>query len=176
LPPEKWAEFKKQWQYMDGDRNVTYPYITIRRSQSPQLAQNPQKGRIPGKLFSTYYLPYYTPQGYTTKIYRVPQPIKVDLEYEVRCLTHYMTDINHINEVLLRHFASLQAYLDIDRHYMPMTIESVSDETDADNVEEERVLHTLYSITVNGYIIDEKEFEEKIGVATVLVDIEEDTG
>ena len=160
---------------MDGDRNIKYPYITIRRSSSPSLAQNPIKGRIPGRKFTSYKIPFYTNNGPTYKYYRVPQPIKIDLEYEIRVLTHYISDINIINETLLKHFASLNAYLDIDKHYMPMNIESVSDETDSDNLEDERVIHTLYSIQVRGYIIDEKEFEEIIGVSSVLVNIEEDT-
>lgn len=174
LTPEKWAEVKKSWKRMDGDSNIKFPYITVRRSQAPQLGQSPLKGRIPGKKFSTYRIPIYTPAGATYKIYKVPQPIKVDMEYEIRALTHYMEDINLINETLLKHFASLQAYLSIDNHYMPMLIESVSDESDLDAIEEERVMHTLYSIVVRGYIIDENEFEERTGVAGLAVQIEEE--
>jgi hypothetical protein len=138
------------------------------------LAQSPIKGRIPGKTFTTYKIPYYTPAGPTYKIYKVPQPIKVDMEYEVRALTHYIGDINLINETLLKHFASLQAYLDIDKHYMPMVIDNISDESDFDSLDDERIIHTLYSIMVKGYIIDEEEFEEKIGVADIIVDIREE--
>jgi len=175
LTPEKWAEFKNSWDYMDGDRNIEYPYVTIRRSHNPRLTANPVKHRIPGKTFTTYKFPIYTNSGPTYKYYKVPQPVKVDLDYEIRILTHYISDINTINETLLRHFASLQAYLDIDKHYMPMTIDNTSDETDNDNLEDERVIHTLYSIVVNGYIIDEKEFEVKTGVASLLIDIKEDS-
>jgi len=150
LSPEKWAEFKKQWEAMDGNHNVDYPYITIRRTGINQ-AQQPIKGRIPGKKFTIYRLPVQTADGPTVMHYKVPQPIKVDMDYEVRVLTHFISDINIINEVLLRHFASLQAYLDIDKHYMPMLIESISDETDVDNIEDERVMHTSYAIQVRGY-------------------------
>ena len=108
------------------------------------------------------------------KYYKVPQPVKVDLEYEVRALTHYIEDINKINETLLRHFASLQSYLSIDKHYMPMKIDNISDESDFDNLEDERVIHTLYSIIVQGYIIDENEFEEKLGTKNVVVRITEE--
>lgn len=174
LTPEKWAEFKKNWIHTTDDRNTSYPYITIRRAQNPRLIQSPVMGRIPGQTFTTYKVPHYTNSGPTYKYYKVPQPIKVELDYEVRALTHYISDINIINERLLRHFASLQAYLDIDKHYMPMSIESINDESDFDNLEDERVIHTLYSITVYGYIIDEEEFEEKLGVASLLVNIEED--
>ncbi len=174
LSPEKWAEFKKQWEYMDGDRKVSFPYITIRRSGF-NLAQQPVKGRIPGKKYTIYKLPVSTASGPTMMHYRIPQPIKVDLDYEVRILTLYISDNNVINEMLLRHFASLQAYLDIDKHYMPMLIESISDESETDNVEDERVQHNVYNIQVRGYIIDEDEFEEKLGISDIIVNIDEDT-
>jgi len=175
LSPEKWAEFKKQWEYTDENHQVSFPYITIRRVAF-NLAQTPLKGRIPGKKWTIYKLPVYTVNGPTMMHYRVPQPIKVDMDYEIRVLTHYISDINNINEVLIRHFASLQAYLDIDKHYMPMLIDSISDETDSDaNLTEERIMHTVYSIKVSGYIIDETEFEEKLGISDIIVNIDEDT-
>ncbi len=172
LTPEKWAEFQKQWQYMDSDRKVDFPYITIRRSGF-SLARQPVKGRIPGKMFTTYKHPVETNAGPTYMHYKIPQPIKVDMTYEIRVLTHYISETNLINETLLKHFASLQVYLDIGKHYMPMLIESISDETERDNLSDERIMHTLYSITVRGYIIDEKEFEKKLGITDIIVKIDE---
>lgn len=174
LSPEKWAEFKKQWEYTDENHQVSFPYITIRRVGF-NMAQQPLKGRIPGKKFTIYKLPVQTPAGPTVMHYKVPQPIKVDMDYEIRVLTHYISDINLINELLIRHFASLQAYLDLDKHYMPMLIESISDETETDNLEDERIMHTVYNIQVRGYIIDENEFEEKLGISDIIVNIGEDT-
>ena len=174
LTPEKWAEVKKSWSNMTSDHNITFPYITVRRSQAPKLSESPARGRIPNKNFTIYKVPVYTNAGPSYRIFKVPQPVKVDMEYEVRALTHYVSDINLINETLLRHFASLQAYLSIDNHYMPMKIESVSDESNLDSIEDERVMHTLYSIKVNGYIIDEKEFEEKTAISNMVVRVSED--
>jgi len=159
---------------MDGDRKVDYPYITIRRS-GLALSSHPIKGRIPGKNFTIYKEPIYTNAGVTYKHYKVPQPIKVDMAYEIRILTHYFSETNVINETILRHFASLQAYLDIDSHYMPMLIDSISDESETDNIEEERIMHTLYQIQVRGHIIDEIEFEENVGVSDIIVRIDEQT-
>lgn len=174
LSPEKWAEFKTRWQYMDGDRKVDFPYITIRRVGLAPTT-NPTKGRIPGKTFTIHKEPVYTNAGVTFRYFKVPQPIKIDMAYEVRILTHYISETNTINEVILRHFASLQAYLDIDSHYMPMLIESISDESETNNIEEERIMHTLYQIQVRGYIIDEIEFEDKLGVSDIIVKIDEQT-
>ncbi len=175
LTPEKWAEFKHSWTYTDQNHNIKFPYITVRRTQAPRLSQNPVKGRVVNpRKFTTYKIPYYDNNGMTYKFYKVPQPIKVELEYEIRALTHYMTDINQINEAFLRHFASLHSYLNIQQHYMPMKIENVSDESDyTTDLSEERIIHTLYTITVQGYLIDKEEFEEKIGLKSTTVSITE---
>lgn len=174
LAAEKWAEFKRDWKLMDSDHKVALPYITIRRSET-NIPTDPIKSNIPGYKFTTYKLPVHTEAGSTYRYYKVPQPVRVELQYEVRALTNYMRDINAINEAILRHFASLQTYLDIDGHYMPMEISSTSDETDFDNLDDERIIHTLYSIKLKGYLIDEVEFEEKTGVARILVNIDEET-
>ena len=174
VPPEKWGEFKQQWHWMDGDRKVDYPYITVRRTSLSQTTDKPTKHRIPGKNFTIYRQPIMTNAGPTYKHFKIPQPVKVDMKYEVRILTHYIGDSNTINETMLRHFASLQTYLNIDNHYMPMSIESMIDETDKDNMKEERIIHTMYNIMVRGYIIDEKEFEEKIGISDLIINIDEE--
>jgi len=55
-----------------------------------------------------------------------------------------------------------------------MRISSVSDESDFDDLEKERVIHTLYSVEVEGYIIDEVEFEEKIGMKNMTISVTEE--
>lgn len=177
LGPEKWAEFEKTWEYEDGESRVDRPYVTVRRTPGGvQPAQNPQRGRIPGKKFTTFRVPIYANAGITYRHYKVPQPVRVDLEYEVRVLTSYMEDSNAINEELIKHFASIDAYINIDGHWMPMIINSVSDEsTSVDDPSEERILHTIFSMNVQGYIIDENEFEYKDAVAKVSVTFEETT-
>ena len=36
-------------------------------------------------------------------------------------------------------------------------------------------MHNVYNIQVRGYIIDEEEFEEKLGVSDIIINIDEDT-
>lgn len=175
LTNELWGEFQKQWNLRTfSDHNISMPYVTIRRvALSPA---QPTRGRIPHpRRFTTYRVPVYTEAGITHRHYRVPQPVRVDMTYEVRVLTRYTTDINKINEALIRHFASIQSYLDLDGHAMPMTIESIGDESTVTEADVERSLHTVYGIKVAAYIIDEKEFEVVDGSTRVIVDIKETT-
>lgn len=174
LTHEKWGEFRKQWKYIDEDGQVNMPYITIRRESIAK--GDPLRGRIPQpRRFTTVKVPVYAETGTTYRHYRVPQPIKVDMSYEIRVLTHYISDINKINEVLIRHFASIQAYLDLDGHKMPMTIENIGDESQDLDPAAERFLQTVFSVKVAAYIIDENEFEVIDGANKVIVSIDEFT-
>ncbi len=62
-----------------------------------------------------------------------------------------------------------------DLHFIKANDEKGEPTSDLDNLEDERVLHTLYSIVVDGYIIDKVEFEEKLGSSKVLINISEKT-
>ena len=83
-----------------------------------------------------------------------------------------MSEANEINEKMIRSFATTQSYLDIDKHYMPMEIDNISDESSLE-ADSERVLQTLFSITLSGYLIDEEEFEEVEGIARLAVSFDE---
>lgn len=172
LTHEKWGEFKKQWQYQDKNGTVQMPYVTIRRTGIGRGRDG--QGRIPQpRRFTTYKVPVYAETGTTYRHYRVPQPIRVDMSYEVRVLTHYISDINKINEELITHFASIQSFIDIDGHKMPMTIESIGDESQDQETSSERVLHTTYTIRCDAYIINEDEFEVIDGANKLLLSIDE---
>lgn len=172
LTHEKWGELKKQWQYRDGDGQVSMPYVTIRRTAIARGRDG--QGRVPQpRRFTTYRVPVYAETGVTYRHYRVPQPIKVDMSYEVRVLTHYISDINKINEELIKHFASIQSFISIDGHRMPMVIENIGDESQDLEANGERILHTVYGIRCSAYIIDEKEFEVVEGANKILLQIDE---
>ena len=173
LNSEKWAQYKNNWKYVDNDFNMKYPYVVIRRADL-QPGQEPVRSIIPNGMFETCRIPYRAPNGLTTyKVFKVPQPVRVDLEYDLRALSVYTTDSNSINEALIRHFASLQTYIRVNGYYMPMKIDSVADETDIDTIEESKVIHTSFSIKVFGYLIDQDKFEEIVVPTKLKVNIEE---
>ena len=174
LNNEKWAQYKRNWKYVDSNFNMKYPYIAIRRSEV-QPGQDTMRSIIPNGRYETCRIPYRAQNGKTTyKIFKVPQPVRVDLDYEVRVLSTYMTDDNIMNESLMKHFASLQTYIQTNGYYMPMKIDSVANETDIDTIEDMKVIHTAYSIKVYGYLLDQKDFEEIVAPTNVTVNIEEE--
>jgi hypothetical protein len=174
LNNEKWAQYKNNWKYVDSNFNMKYPYIAIRRAEV-QPGQEPMRSIIPNRKHETCRIPYRGQDGNTTyKIFKVPQPVRVDLDYEVRALSTYMTDDNMMNEALIKHFASLQTYIQANGYYMPMKIDSVANETDIDTIEDMKVIHTAYSIKVFGYLLDQEEFEEIVAPSRLTVNIEEE--
>lgn len=174
LTHEKWGEFKKQWAYQVDEEYVPMPFVTIRRIGFNRGRDG--QGRVPQpRRFTTYKVPVYAETGTTYRHYRVPQPIRVDMSYEVRVLTHYISDINKINEELLKHFGSIQSFLNIDGHVMPIAIESIGDDSQVDDPAAERILQTVYTLTCQGYIIDEDEFEVIEGANKILLHIDEST-
>jgi hypothetical protein len=164
---EKWSQFQKTWKYTDADRNVDYPLIVIRRRQIAQTSEG--RNRIPGYTSITYRLPTYSKSGVVYKLYKIPQPVKVDISYELRIISNYMSDINIVNEAILKHFASIQAYLSIENHYMPLSIQSIEDASEELNAKDERILQTIYNLKINASLIDESEFEIKDSPTTVTV-------
>lgn len=174
LTHEKWAEFKKQWAYQVDEEYVPMPFVTIRRSGFVRGREG--QGRVPQpRRFTTYKVPVYAETGTTYRHYRVPQPIRVDMSYEIRVLTHYISDINKINEELLKHFGSIQSFIDIDGHKMSIAIENIGDESQTEDAEAERILQTVYTVTCQGYIIDEDEFEIVDGANKIVLNIDEST-
>ena len=47
LDNDRWGEFKKTWKFMDNDKNVPTPYITIRRSDKKPGTRIGQKYKVP---------------------------------------------------------------------------------------------------------------------------------
>ena len=82
ITPEKWAEFEKMWTVMDEDKNVQFPIIVVKRGNiSPN---SDRRYRVRNKTFITYTKPEYTNNGLVYVLYTVPQPIKIDINYEFR--------------------------------------------------------------------------------------------
>lgn len=168
---EKWASFKKNWKLMDVDKNIEYPLIAVRRGNIEKLQD---KVNIPGTKFVSYIEPTYVGSGPTHKYYRIKQPTKLRVSYELHIVSNYISDDNVIIEKLLNLFSSSESGINYCGHYMPLMINGITDETNYDAADAERIIHKSTSIDLNGYLINKEDFEEKTGIASILVDIHED--
>lgn len=161
LTIQRWTEFTKTWKFGDEYKNITMPFITVVRKPDIQQGQN-QAGlwNIPMNHTYTYMkVPTWDGVRHGVDLYKIPQPISVDLTYEVRIFTGKMKDLNKFNRKVQKAFQSRQCYLNVNGHPMPLHLESIGDESNIEDFENRRFYVQLFEMKLLGYILDEEDFE-----------------
>ena len=161
LTLQRWSEFSKTWQHSDKYKNVKMPFITIVRQPNPQQGSN-QAGlfNIPGR--NTYtYMKVPTNEGgrIGVDVYKIPQPTSVDFTYEVRLFCNKMRDLNKLNAKVQYAFNSIQFYVRVNGHPMPVTLENIGDESNIEDFDKRRFYVQPFEMKLAGYILDEDQFE-----------------
>ena len=172
MPGERWSEFAKSWKYLDQDKNIVFPLISVRRLEPPQPGTSViTKWTIPGRKTFTYLkVPTLDGGGIRgVDFYKIPQPVAVDIKYEVRLFSHYIQDINKFAEIILGDFSSRQSYSKVKGRFIPIVLDNISDESTIENFDEDRYYVQIYSFTMMGYIQDENEFEISKGVKNIMI-------
>lgn len=160
LENDRWGEFSKTWKFMDDDKNVPTPYITVRRIDKQPGTRLGTKYRVPQpRTFRYINIPIIDEGQLIYLLMKMPQPINVDLIYEVALFTKYRVDVNLFDEQVLRSFASRQDYFFINGSPMPLHFEGFAESNTIENIDGDRYLVSKYAIKVLGFIQDEKEFE-----------------
>jgi len=161
LSIQRWAEFAKTWQFSDEYKNITMPFITIIRKPDAQTGTNyAGTFNVPGKPTFTYMkIPTWDGNIKSFDIYKIPQPISVDLNYEVRLFCTRMRDLNVLNRLMLDSFSAGEKYIRVNGHPIPLMMDSIGDESSIQNLEEKRYYVQLFSIKMLGYLLDPKQFE-----------------
>jgi hypothetical protein len=161
LTIQRWNEFTKTWSFTDKYKNINMPFITILRKPDIQQGQN-QAGlwNIPGRRTYTYMkVPTWDGARSGVDLYKVPQPVSVDLTYEIRIFTTKMKDLNLFNTAIQLAFQSRQCYINVKGHPMPLHLESIGDESNIDDFENKRFYVQTFEVTLLGYLLDESQYE-----------------
>jgi hypothetical protein len=168
LSIQNWNEFAKTWQFADKYKNVQMPFITIVRNTDVVLSDN-MKYNIP-YLYkkSILKVPVWNGNRNGYDIYEIPQPIHVDVSYEVRLFSTRLRELNEFNKIVLTEFSSNQAYTDVNGHYIPITLDSVDDEHEINDINKKRFYVQKYNFNLHGFLLDEEEFVIKPAVSRVL--------
>lgn len=175
LTLSRWREFTKTWQSSDKYKNIKVPFISIVRNPDAQPGTNPADFKIPvRKPFVYSKVPKWDGNKKGMDIHMVPQPVGVDLTYTVRLFTYKMKELNKLNKKVLQAFASAQAYINIKGHYFPIMLESIGDESDINSLDKKRYYVQTYVMKLQGYIIDEDEFQVVPAIERTFVSIELD--
>jgi hypothetical protein len=178
LTIQRWAEFAKTWQYSDEYKNIKIPFITVVRKPDAQVGTN-QAGyfNIPGKPTFTYMkVPTWDGNRKGMDVYKIPQPVPIDLVYEVRLFCNRMRDLNKLNRKIIQTFSPLEHYIKVNGHPMPLLLDSIGDESVINNLDERKYYVQMFNIKMMGYLLDEEDFEvtPAISRAVAIVELSDD--
>jgi hypothetical protein len=165
---QNWNEFTKTWQFADKYKNIQMPFITIVRNTNVKL-NDKMKYNIP-HLYkkSMITIPVWngTRNGYD--VYEIPQPIRVDLTYDVTIFSTRIKDLNRFNKIILTKFSSAQAYTKINGHYIPITLNNISSDNQVDDSSKKFYKQT-YSLIEEGLLLDENNFVIKPAISRNII-------
>lgn len=167
LTIQRWAQIMNTWEFSDDDGNLKVPFIGIIRRPDVQPGTNPSVTRtIPDRL-QFHYASVATWNGTQmgADIYKIPQPVAVDITFEVTIVCTKLRELNRFNKIVLQKFASRQAYTVVKGHYIPIVMDKVEDNSPIEQIDGRRFYLQTYQFTMLGFLIDQEEFEVKPAVS-----------
>ena len=167
LTIQRWAELENTWEFVDEDRNIKLPFIAIVRQPDVQPGTNPVTQRtIPDRdTFFYASVPTWDGTQVGADIYRIPQPVAVDITFEVTIVCTKFRELNKFNQKVLQKFSSRQAYTTVKGHYIPIILDTVTDSTPLDTIDGRRYYVQNYKFTMLGFLIDSEDFEIKPAIS-----------
>jgi len=170
ISTQNWSQFAQTWNFSNIDKNVEPPVITTVRIPEVKFGTLPSlKYNIPNRR-QYYYaaVPNFDNGRKGMDIYTIPQPVPVDIKYSVKIICNRMRELNKFNQTIIEQFASRQSYSIINGHYIPIILDDVADESVFD-MEKRKYYIQTYNFTLQGFLIDEDEFEVKPAINRALL-------
>ena len=158
ITTQNWSQFVQTWDFQNIDKNLEPPFLTIIRNPDVKL-NDKRRYNIPNNRMYYYMeVPTWDGNRKGANIYKIPQPIPVDIKYTVALVCNRMREVNKMNQTIMNLFASYNAYQIINGHYIPIINDSFADESVMD-LESRKYYINKYEFTLNGFLIDEEQFE-----------------
>lgn len=170
ISTQNWSQFAQTWNFSNLDKNVEPPVITTVRIPEVKFGTLPSlKYNIPNRR-QYYYaaVPTFNNGRKGMDIYTIPQPVPVDIKYSVKIICNRMRELNKFNQTIIEQFASRQSYTIINGHYIPIVMDDIADESVFD-MEKRKYYIQTYNFTLQGFLIDEDEFEVKPAINRALL-------
>jgi len=170
ITTQNWSQFTETWDIQNLDKNIEPPFISVVRIPEVKFGTNPSLiYNIPNRRQYFYaQVPTWDGQRNGMDIYKIPQPVPVDITYQVKIVCNRMRELNEFNKIVLEKFASRQAYRNIKGHYIPIIQGTISDESVMD-IEKRKYYIQSYEFTMLGFLIDENEFEVSPAISRSLM-------
>jgi hypothetical protein len=175
ITTQNWTQFTETWNFQNIDKNAEPPFIATVRNPEVKFGTNPALiYNIPNRKQYFYaQVPTWDGQRAGMDIYKIPQPVPVDITYSIKIICNRMRELNEFNRIVLEKFASRQAYANIKGHYIPIIMNEISDESVMD-LEKRKYYIQTYGFTMLGFLIDENEFTVSPAVSRIFQVIEPD--
>ena len=158
------GEYGQMWQKLDDKGNLEVNFKTLTREPNPQKGDN-QGGNmnIPGyRDYPIFEVMVTDENGYDHKeIYCMKQPSSIDLLYTVSVITSSYRALNLFNERIQIEFNSIQKYIFPNGFAMPLTIESISDESET-QIDDRKYYAQSFQIKCHAFIVREEDYTVKL--------------
>lgn len=175
LDNDRWGEFSKTWKFMDNDKNVLTPYITVRRIDKQIGTRLGNKYRIPQpRKFLYKNVPILDNGEIIYLQFQIPEPVNVDLTFEVTLFSKYRVDINKYDEQILRNFTSRQDYVWVKGTPFPLHFEGFAESNTIENIDGDKFFVSKYALKILGSIQNENEFKIVKTMRNVNVNVNSD--
>jgi hypothetical protein len=176
ITTQSWSQFTETWKFQDLDKNVSLPFIiTVRQPEVKYGKMQNAAANIPERLRFFYYtVPTWDGQRKGADVYKIPQPVPVDITYTIKIFCNRMREVNEFNKLMMQKFTSKQAYVQINGHYMSVLLEDPTDES-VKEIEKRKYYIQSYKITLRGMLLDEKEFQVSPAITRAVTMFEFDT-
>jgi hypothetical protein len=163
LTVQRWGEISNNWTFADEDGNMKVPFIGVIRRPDVQPGTNPviQRNIPDRRTFHYATVPTWNGTQLGADIYKMPQPVAIDIGFEVTIVCHKFRDLNRFNKIVLQKFSSRQAYTQVKGHYVPIILERITDHSPIDSLDARRYYLQTYEFLMLGFLIDPDEFEIK---------------
>jgi len=171
LTIQRWGEFTQNWSFSNEDGNMELPFVAIIRKPDVQYGTNPSVQRTIPDRYQFHYATVPTWNGTTmgADIYKIPQPIPVDISYEVTIICNRFRDLNKFNKKVLQRFPSRQDYTRVKGHYIPIVLDGIDDTSPMEALDGRRFYMQNYKFTMLGFLIDSEEFEVSPAVSRLFI-------
>lgn len=170
LTQELWAERRMNWKDMldEDGQEISPPYMVLVR-ENIVTGTEPLKRNIPlRKTFKYLKVPAFdgTTKGFD--YYKIPQPVKIDLLYNLTFVSPYIEDINSFYHALHKAYTHGQGYMTINSYQIRSILNGdPSEQKSNSDIMNERKFEVTAPIRVHGKIIDPEEFEMVRGVKKI---------
>lgn len=167
LTIQRWAQLTNTWEFSDNDGNMKVPFVAVIRKPDVQPGSNPSVIRTVPDRHQFHYatVPTWNGTQMGADVYKIPQPIPVDITYDVTIVCTKIRELNKFNKIVMERFASRQDYTTVKGHYIPIILDRIEDNSPIDQIDGRRFYLQTYTFTMLGFLIDQDEFEVKPAIS-----------